>query len=82
MRRTKLLSAREAPRFTTSGSNYKLVPIGQPTRKNVITGIILQTPSFAPRTLFRVFGYAHTLFMILFLYRIITKKKEGELYGV
>jgi len=72
---TKLFTAGKAPRFTASGSNHKLVPVGQPARKNVITGIVLQTPSFAPRTLLGVFCCAHTLFMILFLYRIITNKR-------
>ena len=51
----ELLAALPAPGATASSTNYKSpILCLEPTSKNVITGVILQAPPLAPRTLFRI----------------------------
>jgi len=52
---TKLLTTFPAPRLTTTSTYKKVIcASGKPTRKNVITRIILETPPFTPRALLGV----------------------------
>jgi hypothetical protein len=55
VRCTKLLTTFPAPRLTTTSTYEKLIcASGKPTCKNVITRIILETPTFTPGTLLGV----------------------------
>ena len=52
---TKLLPALPAPRLAATGANEEIIcASGKPTRKNVITRIILQAPPLAPGALLGV----------------------------
>lgn len=52
---TELLSALPAPRPAATGTDKEIIcASGKPTRKNVITRIILQAPPLAPGTLLGV----------------------------
>jgi hypothetical protein len=53
--RTELLPALPTPRSAATGTDEKLIcASGKPTRKNVITRIILQAPPLAPGALLGV----------------------------
>jgi hypothetical protein len=53
--RTELLTTFPTPRLTTTGTNIEIFAIGRKTtRKNVITGVVFETPTLAPGTLFCV----------------------------
>jgi len=55
VRCTKLLTTFPAPRLTATGSNEEIIcTTRKPTRKNVITRIVLETPPLTPRTLLGV----------------------------
>jgi len=53
----KLFATGEAPGTTTSGPHHESPLSLKTTGKNVITGIIFETPAFTPRTLFRITGH-------------------------
>lgn len=56
--RAKLLSAIPAPGFTTARPYRKVASRLEATCKDIVTGCVLQSPSFAPWALFRIYRHS------------------------